>query len=35
MTYIWKGDKGPTVTTEGVPDDLKVLADVPARHRLG
>jgi len=35
MSYTWKALKGnQTVTTEGLPKDLKVLSDVAYRHRL-
>jgi hypothetical protein len=33
MSYVWKDDGGKIYQTEGLPSDLKVLSDVPARHR--
>lgn len=33
MTYVWKDEQGKTYETEGLPKDLKVLSDVPQRHR--
>lgn len=33
MLYTWLTSNGDEVTTEGVPKDRKVLADVPSRYR--